>query len=443
MKRETPIDDMKVTVRGYKSIVNEQSIEIRPLTILAGANSSGKSSIMQPLLLLKQTLELPYDPQGALELSGPNVRFTSADELLSKGSKGFFVGLQIRSFKLGLHFVKRDEGGFDIERMDYEDGPRDKDKGTLQKHMNSEDVKSFLLRQLSYLQPSTGILDELEIQQHNQFRGVIERDRCFLKGVLFLIGTEQKVRLRESLPWSASVAKERLRSLIHLSGLRGNPERSYRVTGVGPIFPGTFENYTASVIALWQDKEKEKLAKLCRDLETLGLTWKVTARSISDTQVELQVGRLPRATRGGARDLVNIADVGFGVSQALPVVVALNVAQPGQLVYIEQPEIHLHPRAQAAMAELLADAARRGVLVVAETHSSILIRKVQTLVAQGKLQPEIVKLHWFERKDGVTTIRSTDLDERGAFGDWPEDFTEVELESESAYLDAVAERSHS
>src|SRR5713101_6998877 len=72
----------QLTVSGFKSINREQSIEIRPLTILAGANSSGKSSMMQPLLLLKQTLEATYDP-GALLLNGPNVRFTSIEQLLA------------------------------------------------------------------------------------------------------------------------------------------------------------------------------------------------------------------------------------------------------------------------------------------------------------------------------------------------------------------------
>src|SRR5579864_7024428 len=71
-----------ISVAGYKSLAREQTIEIRPLTILAGANSSGKSSIMQPLLLLKQTLEAPYDP-GPLLLDGPNVNFTSAEQLFS------------------------------------------------------------------------------------------------------------------------------------------------------------------------------------------------------------------------------------------------------------------------------------------------------------------------------------------------------------------------
>ena len=92
--------------------------------------------------------------------------------------------------------------------------------------------------------------------------------------------------------------------------------------------------------------------------------------------------------QGTPEDLVSIADVGFGISQTLPVIVALLAAEPGQLVYIEQPEIHLHPRAQMAMAKILADAANRGVRVVAETHSSLLLLGIQSLVAEGKLSPD-------------------------------------------------------
>lgn len=72
----------RITVQGYKSIVKEQSIEISPLTVLAGANSSGKSSMIQPLLLLKQTLVAPFDP-GPLFIGGPNVEFTSANQFLT------------------------------------------------------------------------------------------------------------------------------------------------------------------------------------------------------------------------------------------------------------------------------------------------------------------------------------------------------------------------
>ena len=91
----------RITVAGFKSISQEQSIEIRPLTILAGPHGSGKSSIMQPLLLLKQTLEAPYDP-GALLLDGPNVKFTSVDQLLSHNNSGklmrtFHISIEIDS----------------------------------------------------------------------------------------------------------------------------------------------------------------------------------------------------------------------------------------------------------------------------------------------------------------------------------------------------------
>ena len=230
-----------------------------------------------------------------------------------------------------------------------------------------------------------------------------------------------------------------VQDILHIPGLRGNPERSYQLSASGPSFPGTFENYTASVIARWMKEDKTKVSKLGAQLKRLGLTWKVEAKKLDDANVELRVGRLPRPVQGGARDLVNIADVGFGVSQALPVVVALLEAKPGQLVFIEQPEIHLHPKAQVAMAGLLADAAKRGVQLVIETHSSLLLLAVQTLVAEGDLDPELVKLHWFTRdqKSGATKITSADLDEAGRFGDWPEDFDDVALSAQSKYLDAV------
>jgi hypothetical protein len=229
-----------------------------------------------------------------------------------------------------------------------------------------------------------------------------------------------------------------LTRILHVPGLRGNPARTYKTTAVGENFPGTFENYVASIISLWQARKDPRLTDLGEALSTLGLTWKVRARPVDATQAELQVGRLPRGTRGGAHDLVNIADVGLGVSQTLPVLVALLTARPGQLVYLEQPEIHLHPRAQVGLAGLLATAAERGVIVVAETHSALLLLAIQTRVAEGQIDPDLVRLHWFRRRDdGVTEITSGSLDEAGAYGDWPEDFGRVILEAESRYLDAA------
>ena len=214
---------------------------------------------------------------------------------------------------------------------------------------------------------------------------------------------------------------------IHLPGLRGNPERIYKLTSTGPRYPGTFEHYAASLIHEWQETKDKRLKTLGDAFHTLGLTGNVGTQKVGDVGIELQVSRLPH-DRNDETDMVNITDVGLGVSQVLPVIVALTAAKPGRLVYLEQPELHLHPRAQVALAQVLADAAKRGVRVVAETHSSLLLLGVQTLVAEGDLPPELVKLHWFARReDGITEVASADLDEAGAYGEWPEDFADVSL----------------
>jgi AAA domain, putative AbiEii toxin, Type IV TA system len=432
---------ISVGVEGYKSLGQSCELPIRPLTFLAGANSSGKSSAMQPLLLLKQTLDAPYDP-GALLLHDSHVKFTSTDQLLTR-----LPGSHLRdTFRLGLQagdddylditFRKVSATKFDIERMTsvikgdelclWPDISHDQVAEQLEKMREREAV--------GLDPPLLALVRSLGADLWAYLRWIVVRERCFL--ALSAETPELLPLLGRILP--VGEFAYHLRRLIHVPGLRGNPERAYRTSAVGSEFPGTFDQYVASVVSVWQSTKDERLKALGFALERLGLTWKVTARQLDASQVELQVGRLSHAKRGGAQDLVDIADVGFGVSQCLPVIVALLTAEPGQLVYLEQPEIHLHPRAQVALAELLVEAAIRGVRVVAETHSALLLLGAQSLVAQKRIAPDQVKLHWFRRReDGLSEVTSGDLDETGAYGDWPEDFGQVAMQTESGYLDTV------
>lgn len=168
----------------------------------------------------------------------------------------------------------------------------------------------------------------------------------------------------------------------------------------------------ASIIHEWQSTGDERLKKLANGLATLGLTNQIDVQRVNDVEFEIRVGQLPLSVTAQRQPMVNIADVGFGVSQVLPVLVALLTAIAGQMIILEQPELHLHPRAQAALATLLIDAAKRGVRVVAETHSSLLLTAIQTLVALGEIAPNEVMLHWFRRgEDGVTRVSNNELDE--------------------------------
>jgi hypothetical protein len=422
-----------ITVAGFKSIGSEQSIEVRPLTLLAGANSSGKSSMMQPLLLLKQTLEASYDP-GPLLLNGPNIRFTTVDQMLfhAAGVKEldeFVVRIGLEGDEYAELLFRREAGKrLELFRCTF-------------KHPSAAplvlapDMPVEAILSLSPLRHSP--LGNVGLPKDAKLQARLVRDRCFFRPVIEIWDESREL---SSLSLGAvDVYGKLLQDVIHVPGLRGNPERAYPLTATGPEFPGTFERYTAGVVAQWSVSSTAKLEELGGDLKALGLTWKVEAKELDDTRVELRVGRLRRPQQGGARDLVNIADVGFGVSQTLPVLVALLVAQPGQILYIEQPEIHLHPRAQIGMASVIAKAAKRGVHVVVETHSSLLLLGVQSQVAEGKLPSDLVKLHWFTRdeKNGATTVSSADLDEAGRFGDWPADFDDVSLKAQAHYLDTA------
>ena len=397
-----------IAVQGFKSLYDEQRVAVRPLTILAGANSSGKSSIMQPLLMMKQTLDATYDP-GPLKLDGPNVHFTSAEQFLSRRLSDRGMPIDPDGADFTIRLAARDD---EIQGEDW--------MSSTFKYQRGRGIDLFEIRTSRWqhfpLRPGmeiTGddISDEVRRSVPGKIAGVlltgkgvdkveILRKRCFLT-IRASSGDMGSWDSRLYSPFEYGVSL-----VIHVPALRDNPRAHSKVGSdfqLRLMYEGTFEHYVASIIESWQNTQDGRLKELGRALESLDLAWKVEAVRIADVHIELYVSRLPRSRPGSARDLVNITDVGLGVSQVLPVLVALLTAVPGQLVYLEHPEAHLHPRAQVALAQILAKEAKRGVRVVVETHSSLLLLGVQTLVAEGTLPPALVALHWFKRgNDGAT-----------------------------------------
>ncbi len=411
-----------IAVSGFKSLRDETRIAIRPLTVLAGANSSGKSSIMQPLLMLKQTLESPYDA-GPLKLNGPNVYFSDADQFFSS-----------QVFSSPAIFTWQIESNDGVMKNTYRLG-NEKPKLELYETVTSnEEIAAFIRLDMQQ--------QDVSEQFGNQFPYITDWKEYQItrKRVFLTIQHPQLTERRLDIGIVTTLFVEQIVQILHIPGLRRFSDRDYPFAfATGNRFIGTFENYFAGEILEWQEKNDPRLNKLYKQLNELKLTSHVSASIGTETEIKLSVGRTLNSSN---TDLVNIADVGFGVSQVLPVLVALLVAEPGQLVYIEQPELHLHPRAQVALAQVLADAANRGVRVVIETHSDLVLLGIQTLVAEKKLANQDVIFHWFKRDDeGCTTVTSTDLDEMGAYvDDFPEDFAEVEFRADSRYLDAVGKR---
>lgn len=440
-----------IYIEGFKPFFERQRIALADVTIFAGANSSGKSSAMQPLLLMKQTIESQYDP-GALLLAGPNIKFTSLDQMLSKrageNQKSHFsvtiesdsgMSLSVSYARKAIYEISVKTASVESPRMppaiSFHEGRR---------FTSDEDAQL-----LSLFPASKAIYDQ--VAENKNFKVFWEAvpARCFPDiRLIGDFGGERAAVSRPSIEFNRVTFQRDIRKdisdLIHIQGLRGNPERTYSSTArVAKNFPGVFTDYVASVLQRWQEASDSKLDQLGSDLRRLGLSWKVRTKAVHDTQVEIAVSRLPNSTQGGAHDLVNLADVGLGVSQILPFLVALRAAKRNQVVFVEQPEIHLHPRAQYELADIILEAINRGVRVWLETHSSSLLRAFQTKVAEGSLKPESLALNWFSRdvSTGATRVATANIGPLGQYGDWPVDFDDVSLNIEKAFLDVVAKKS--
>ena len=431
----------EIRVQGYKSLV-DATLHVRPLTLLAGTNSSGKSSIMQPLLLIKQTIEASYKPAGALILNGVHVQVETAGELISRNdsdNKRFSLSIKGQEVSENFRCDTFLQVNYQIYKNYFE--------------IVSQKMLSEATAQAEFILKPDSTWEEIRptLQKVKRFKGLLKNT---VGALINTIGGIMELILHDkdefvTWIWRPLHIDELFLTLMHIPGLRRKPERSYANSSFITTFfrneiKGTFDLYTAGTISQWQQhNETEALAQLNNSLQRLGLTNAVTAKVKNANEVELSVNRLPSASKAKPRkaDMVNIADVGIGVSQVLPILVALIAAQEGQIVYVEQPELHLHPRAQVAMGELLAEAANRGVRVIVETHSSLLLLTVQTLIAQSKIANTDVGLHWFTRDaKGASQVQYVQPDEDGAYGEWPEDFSEIELKAQDAYLTAVGLR---
>ncbi|MGD0737540.1 MAG: AAA family ATPase [Terracidiphilus sp.] len=431
----------RIAVTGFKSLAVKTDLEIRPLTVLAGANSSGKSSFMQPLLLMKQTLESGFLAAGPFLLVGPYVQFTETKQFLSR--TGSLNGRQ-RVFTLefdfnqgmtvGMAYATNPEAGISVAET-WGSNAVKQSEWRLNEKLTAEELNAMLLKLGSFPQWMTSAgLTESSVQDAGFYQSIVYSVPDSSEHEGLKMKRRELYYMLENLELNAQIGR-----LIYVSGIRGGQSRKSlfaEVTG-HEFFPGPFESYAPSLIYSWQQsRNRPKIGELVEALCALQLASGVSQVRLNESELEI---RIPRTRNSADNDFVNIADVGLAVPTALPVLVALIQAVPGQLVYIEQPELHLHPRAQWRLGQLLANAANRGARLVIETHSSLLLRGILTEVAKDRISNDKVILHWFERDNetGLSTVHSAKPDSAGRVGDWPEDFGDVELGSDNDYLNAV------
>jgi predicted ATPase len=229
---------------------------------------------------------------------------------------------------------------------------------------------------------------------------------------------------------------DQIDKILHLGPLRDYPKRQYIWAGSSPIDVGPRGERTVDAILAATargDKYNLRPRTKLRSFQEMIAWWLEELGLISTFNVaEIAAGTgLYRAMvrRDPESPETLITDVGFGVSQILPALVLLYYAPEGATVILEQPEIHLHPTVQAALADVIISVVKgRGVQVIIESHSEHLLQRLLRRVAEGDdspysaISPEDVKLYFCQANRGVSNIEKLKLNLFGSIENWPNDF---------------------
>jgi len=450
-------------LRSFKAFEDTGMIDLRPITVLAGPNSGGKSSILQSLLLLKQTLET-YSPDVKLNLDGRFLQFSRLNELAfgkpplqqSKVSYQFILETHIPSNVVPDYFP-------DLEI------PKNADTMTLQSEvellfryrvveegrgqviLHHFDIKSGIQGitgpRLSFTVRRGGNQVRLEgVDLREPFEGRRIRDvafRHFLPG--FLILEQDRGDDRDRSPavrldpifWLPlrHLEAELKDHLRYLGPLREEPQRAYLHSGSPYPEIGNKGEYAAQM--LWIEKENlvEYLPGIDQEVihvtlleavshvfQRLGIDHPVNVKSVRDVMYQI----LFRLFGSKGRKQVTIADVGFGVSQLLPVVI-MGLRSPDEsLLVFEQPEIHLHPSLQANLADFFLTLALSGKRLLIETHSDHFINRLRRRIAEdsrNELKGLINILFVRPQRNGRGAIvEPLKIDKFGIIENWPPEF---------------------
>jgi energy-coupling factor transporter ATP-binding protein EcfA2 len=396
---------------NFKAWRDTGDLALKPVTMLLGTNSSGKSSLIQSLLLLKQTVQSP-DRTVHLNLGGDEVNdlfnFGSFDDVLNQAAAS------PRQFSIAFDFMRDDherikQGGFECSYGQTSSGSVAVQ--TLKLHTGSRRFQAVRRDKGAF-----SILVDDEAQPRMKGRDCAP-ERSIALSADVIARLDKDGPLAEDL--SLAIRRE-LESISYLGPLRRKPERDYPWNKTKPGDVGSDGRAAIDALlasALLKGEEQNVVVE--------GVS-KWLKRMKVATQLEVrQQGRSNRYELVVHRDGVacNLRDVGIGVSQVMPVLVVAYFAPRGSTIILEEPEIHLHPLAQSVLAELFVEVSRqRGVQFIVETHSEHLFRRMQTLVAGKKVSTNDVALYFVERKGKSAELRTLQIDEFGRVSNWPEGF---------------------
>ncbi len=433
----------QLRIQNFKGWKDTGSIRMAPITLFFGANSSGKSSIGQFLMMLKQTAESP-DRKAVFYPGGRNsaVQLGSYREMVfHRNSENKIVFEYEWSFDKTLTFKDPVSGkSYSGDALDF-----DAVIGLSKGRQHTLKVEKFEYRLLENEEQSLaiGLRKKTEKQEYEvtaeKYDLVRKKMRAWaLKETVRFYGfPDEAVAYYQNVAFvqELNLEQEKLfQSIYYLGPLRTKTDRLYTWAGITPESVGfSGENTVAAILASRDRKislgyrKTNKLIEeiLALKLTEMGLIEEFTVEQISDQRQEYEV----KLRTKGSNDWVDLPDVGFGISQVLPVLGQCFYAPPGSIILMEQPEIHLHPSAQSALADVMIDVinskengADRNIQLIIETHSEHFLRRLQRRIADDTVSQDNVSAYFANITKTPATLEPLQIDIFGNINNWPENF---------------------
>ena len=437
-------------IQNFKGWKDTGEIQFAPITLFLGSNSSGKSSIGQFLMLLKQS-STSADRQNVLflgdsnsfvELGGPIDMLYMHDKnnildfeyqwtlpkqtLLTLADTSADLSIPINSIKfhgqVGIH--EKDGQYLEVEKMEY---AVFHDQGIKQTISLNRVEKASSARAYKASATPTKLVRASgrpwEIPNPYRFYGFPDEMLTYFKNAWY---TTQLNAAQEQF----------FASINYIGPLRNRGERHYRWTGYAPANVGVDGKDT--ILALLASNSQKRLYNfipkqplstletvVAKSLKKMGLIEEFKIQKISDDRQDYDVKVMPK----GSNTMTDIPDVGFGISQILPVIVQLYYAPANSIIIMEQPELHLHPSAQSALADIMIeaisareDAKPRNIQLIVETHSEHLLRRFQRRLAEKEISEKDFAAYFANNEKSPTQLEPLEINLCGDIINWPRNF---------------------
>lgn len=425
----------KISLKNFKAF-KEAEIEIKPITILIGPNNSGKSSLLQSIILIQQTLE---SSNSVLNTAGK--KFGSFNELIYQNADNNEIDFRFDftdktyieftiTARNNKTYVKNFlcEAGlykYSLQNLTVEDYNSDKNiVDNQQKCELKFNEENLISKNILGFKPEPIFLREaffFKIKSIGNFESLITK---FIKEIEPGIKLGNIIRnLTSSLDFYNDTVqksndfyqktKRDFNNIKYVGPIREEADRSYEKGFYNYV--GLTGEHAVQILANDLELKHEvgeyfENMDIARDLQ------------VSDPKAEKNFQFLlkTKITDKG----VNFADIGCGTSQILPIIVQSLITQNDSIIIIEQPEVHLHPKVQADLADFFVKVSSKNKRFILETHSDYFIERIRYNIMNKDIKNENVAIYYIEQNEAkkCSTIESININSKGQYSNLPDDY---------------------